>query len=370
MKKVVQFVFSTSVYNIGLQKALQQSDTFNSKYENISIDIEEVMHDFEHDQHFSEYSGLSKISKLIYWIRMNKYLMSKYAELKGSIVNIQFVSVFYVMILPFLKETFDRIVLSFWGSDLLRQSRMILFLLRALVRRADAITFETSDMVNAFRERFGRNYDDRLHIIKFGNYYLDYIDNVTDEDIASFANKYSIDMSKRIVAVGYNRFFQHRHVEAIRSIRNSGIDKEKLFIIIPWTYGPEDSEYKESIESELKDYCDHTFITEHLSNQELATLRKITDVQIIVQTTDALNGTMLEIMYAGGEVIIGAWLKYEELYERGIKMHRVENIKDVGKVLGCVLEEPLDEDKRSHNRGLIKEMFCWKSIAEEWIELY
>ena len=315
------------------------SPSFSEKYENICVSLDEGMREYEQVHNIADYSRLSKFSKLIYWIRINRFLLSKYGYLNGSIVNIQYVSVFYVMLLPFLIKTFDRIILSFWGSDLLRQNRRIQF-------------------------------NDRLHVIRFGNYFLEDIDRAKAADIDEFVRKNNIDKTRKVIAIGYNRYPQHRHIEAIQSIIENNIDADRVFFVIPWTYGPEDDDYKTRIENCLKGNYDHLFLDKHLSDQELVALRKITDVQIIVQTTDALNATMLEIMYSGGEVITGSWLHYKDLYERGVNMWRVDSVSDVGRMLRYVLDEPMIEENRRNNRRLIRELYSWKSVIKDWIDLY
>lgn len=370
MKKVVQFVSVTSVYNIGLQKELLQCPEFTDRFENECINLEDTMRDYEKSLGIGDYSKLSMIRKLFYWIGMNRYLLSKYGYLKKSVVDIQYVSVFYVMLLPFISATFDRIVLSFWGSDLLRQGKLILFLLRMLIRRSSAITFPTSDMADSFREKFGNRYDDRIHVIRFGNYFLDDLDASGDDEVDVFVKKYGIDTSKTVVAVGYNRFCQHRHIEAINSFIENRISCDRVFIIVPWTYGPRDDEYKERVETVLKGNYEYAFLTERLSDPELVALRKITDIQVIVQTTDGLNATMLETMYAGGEVIIGSWLQYKDIYERGINMWKVDNVKDTGAVLARVLDSPMSEEKRKFNKELIRQLYSWKEVIKDWVALY
>lgn len=370
MKKVVQFISFESIYNTGLQKELQHCERFTEKYEIECINLEKTMHEYEIMYGIKEYSGLGKISKFIYWVGMNRYLSKKYVNLKGSILNIQFVSVLYVMMLPFLVNTFDKIILSFWGSDLLRQNRLILFLLRLLINKSDLMTFQTKDMADTFRTIMGNKYDNRIHVVRFGNYYIDGIDNAKDEDVERLINKYCINTMKKVVAVGYSRFREHQHIDAIKSIIENNVDDKEIFIVIPWTYGPDNKDYKDKIEALIKGKYEYIFLTERLPDIELVALRKVIDIQIIVETTDALNGTMLEAMYAGEEVIIGSWLSYEYLYECGINMWKVDNVSSVGEILKKVLHNPMPEDKRLHNREIVKSLYSWNNVINDWAGLY
>ena len=370
MIKVVQFINKQDVYTIGMQKAFEKCDRYTCRYENLCLELKDIMADFERDKGIGEYSGLSKVSKLIYWIRMNRFMFERYGELKGSIVNIQYVSIFYVMLLPFLGRTFSRIVLSFWGSDLLRQNRFILAMLKLLIRKADAISFPTTDIADSFRVKIGRKYDDRIRIVRFGNYFLESIDNASDNDITSFVQKYGIDRGRKIVVLGYNRSREHHHAGAIQSIVDAGIRRDEVYIIIPWTYGPDDKAYRDEVESLVRDRYDYVFLDNRLTDPELVALRKLTDVIIIVQTTDALNATMLETMYSGGEVVIGAWLQYSDLYARGITMRKTDSVAGTGEVLRHTLDEPIDPEKRSKNIEIIRELYTWNNVINDWVDMY
>lgn len=370
MKRVVQFVIRSGPYTKGLQQALLHCSTFNTHFENECIELESIMKDFGLEHQIGDYSELNIFSKALYWIRMNCYMQMRYDYLKGSIVDIQYVSIFYVMLLPFLVRTFDTIVLSFWGSDLLRQNRFILMLLRLLIRRAGAITFPKTEMVDSFQSKFGSKYNGILHVVRFGNYFLDDIDAVSEQTVMDFTEKNHIDTDKTVVMLGYNRFRQQQHILTIQSIVKAEIDRNEVFFVIPWTYGPIEKGYREEIEELLKDRYEYVFLTDYLADIELASLRKATDILISVLTTDALNATMLETLYANGEVLTGKWLSYQNLYAHGVSMRQVQCIDDVGYELKKALREPLAEEKRKKNRDVIERLYRWDNIIEEWVELY
>lgn len=85
-----------------------------------------------------------------FWVGLNRFLEKEYKDLNGEIVNIQSVSWWYVFVLPFLQKHFKRIVLSFWGSDILRVKRTRIILGKRLFDHADVITFISDDMIKRF----------------------------------------------------------------------------------------------------------------------------------------------------------------------------------------------------------------------------
>ena len=370
MTKVVQFVMDMGVYITGLIQSLEECDSFMNGHENIVLSEKEIMKDYKKLKGVVELSDLGLYRRLEFWIDLNRYLENRYADLKGGIVNIQYVSRFYVCILPFLTKTFSRIILSFWGSDLLQQKKSELLLLGFLVRKSHSITFPTSEMARTFENKMGKRYGDRIRIVRFGNYFMNLIDNVSRKSIDGFINKFGIDNGRKTVVVGYNRCREQQHLKALQSIVDAEVPREDVFIIIPWTYGEADEEYKEQVECIIRGFYDYVFLQERLSDSEVAAFRMISDILIVVEETDALNATMLETMYSNGEVMVGSWLPYGDIYKRGIKMKKVATITEVGNSLIEMLDYGMTATDKLNNKMLIKELYSWSNNINDWITLY
>ena len=370
MTKVVQFVTELGVYITGLKNSLEACSSFMSDHENVLLSEKEIMNAYKEFRGIEELSDIGLCRRLKFWLGLNRYLVKQYTNLKGAVVDVQYVSRFYVYILPFLTKTFSRIVLSFWGSDLLCQNVWDLFLLGFLVRKSHIITVPTSDMAKVLESKMGKKYREKIRVVRFGNYFLNLIDSVTDESIDLFLKKFEIDNSRKTVVVGYNRCKEQQHLSALKSIVDAGIDRKDIFIIIPWTYGDADIEYNEQVECIIRGYYDYVFLRERLNDNEVAALRKISDILIVVEQTDALNATMLETMYSDGEVMVGSWLPYDDIYCRGIKMRKVDAVSEVGgsliEMLNC--EQPAYDKKK--NKELIKELYSWNNNVNDWIALY
>ncbi|MCR5590956.1 MAG: hypothetical protein K6F73_05430 [Lachnospiraceae bacterium] len=372
MKKVVQFIASSSIYNDHLQEELMKCSSFSERYENFCINLDEEMKKYEKLKGISSYSGLGKASKALYWAGMNRFLKKEYGTLKGSIVNIQYVSVFFVMLLPFLNATFSRIVISFWGSDILRQNRIILKILTLLISRADVITLQTPELVKIFGNKMGRKYDSKIRIVRFGNPFLDDIDSMDDAVVSRFTEKYGIDTNRTVVVAGYNRTRGQQHLAVAKSLKQYNVDRIRIFIVIPWTSGPCDDAdaYRKEIEDILKDDYDYLFITEYLSDEELVALRKATDVLIQVQITDSMSASMEESLYAKKEVITGEWLPYKDLYDLGLTMRKAPSADAVGKVLNELLASPMDKEALELNSKIIGSRYRWKDTVYDWVACY
>ncbi|MCR5687794.1 MAG: hypothetical protein K6G58_07235 [Lachnospiraceae bacterium] len=371
MTKVVQFIASSSIYNEHLQEELTKCSSFSDRYENHCINLDEEMKRYDGIRG-RRYEDLGKAGKAMYWLCMNRFLKKEYASYKGSVVNIQYVSVFFVMLLPFLTSTFDRIVLSFWGSDLMRQNAVILKLLSFLIAKADIVTLQTPELVKVFEQKMGNRYTGKVRIVRFGNPFLDDIDGMDDAKVRDFADKYGIDTGRKVVVVGYNRTRGQQHPEVLRSLIENQTDRNKIFLVIPWTSGPcDDPEgYRKELEEILEDKYDYVFLTKYLSDEELVALRKATDILIQVQITDSMSASMEETLYAKGEVITGSWLPYKDLYDLGLTMWQADSAAAVGTVLGEALDSPMSSETLEKNREVIGNRYRWKDAVHDWIALY
>lgn len=368
--KVVQFVSFSSLYNENLQCELNKSERFNEKFELEEINLKNEMSIFERETEIREYMKLSKFNKIVYWIRFNIFLYKKYAYLKGSVVNIQFVNSNYAFILPFIKKVFSKVIISFWGSDLLRQEKKQYFKLRLLSSNTDIISFETPEFARIFKTKIGYKYDAKIKLARFGVSLLPTIDAITDEEIEAFLEKYKINKLKTVVAVGYNRTEAQQHIPVIDSIIKANVDRDKVFLVFPWTYGINDDEYKNAIISKVCDKFDYVFIEEKLPNIEVAALRCATDIMIQVQTTDVMSSSMLETLYAKNEIITGGWLPYQDIYNKGVSVNTVNDTNEVGETLNNILAKKMKNEILEKNKRTIESLYAWNNSIDTWIDLY
>lgn len=371
-KKVVQLCSFDSVYNDNLQKKLVEDNYFNGEFQLTAIILDQKKQEFLKTCKKDNYDDFSIIQKIIFWIRFNKYLAAKYPFDKSKdIVNIQFVDQCFLLLLKYLRNNFKHIVLSYWGSDLLRETPKRVKRLEPLYKMAGFITFETVEMRTAFEKIIGLKYRNKCRLVKFGLSELDVLDKISESDIKSFKRKYHIPDKRKIVVIGYNRIKQQQHLAVVRSLLETKISNEEIYIVFPWTYGVEDVEYKNDIISSLGKKYEYCFLEKRLSDNEVACLRKITNIFVQVQVTDSLSATMLETLYEEKIVITGKWLPYDELYRRGIKMVLVNNPDEVGFNISSIINGDCLTDKElRQNRELVRDISSWESNLKDWISLY
>lgn len=368
MKKLVQLCSFRSLYNDRLQRQLQSDLRFAQEFEIEALYLDEIR-----SKVFSEAISKGKIRELVDGIKLRKYMDQHYKyDGNKDIINIQFVSFVFLWLLPYLRKNYCKIILTFWGSDLLRQSKKRLVLMRPLFDVADYISFETQEMHHIFNQTFYGRYDDKIKIVRWGIDLLDEIDRIAESDIIEFAKKYGIDRKRKVVVIGYNRGETQQHQEVICSLKGEKIAKEDIFLIFPWSYGPSGEEYKESLLEEIGILYDACFIEEFLSDYEVACLRCIGDIMVQVQTTDSLSSSMLETLYSGNMVITGNWLPYGELKNIGIKMEMVNSPSEVGNKIKDIIKRGIqnDADIRKQNKELLRAFSSWDKNIEKWMQMY
>lgn len=369
MQTVVQLMSFASVYNDNLQQNLRDNEAFCLDFSLEAVNFENERKAFENGKAYPFKWNI--IGRFLYWKRFNAYLSrTRHFNRNNTIVNIQFVSHEFVSILPYLKKQFGKIILSFWGSDLLRQKKRHLKLMGVLFDAADVITFETDEMISIFQSRVGGKYNDKIRKANFGSSVMECQSRLTESEIACFAEKYGINRQKKCIVIGYNRNKAHQHLEVVKSLVESEINKEDFFLILPWTYGPEEKEYREPLEKLLRDHFEYVFLEEFLERNEIACLRACTDILFQVQITDSLSATMLETLYGQKEVVTGSWLPYQELIDAGIEMTFIDKVSDAGKALEKIIKTPTLPAKLEKNKEIIWNRYSWEASIGKWLSLY
>ena len=364
MKQIVLFGDKNSIYNIKIKEEVEKKGYI--------VDLIDIYKEVDLIATNKIILGIPIIIKIYKYFLCYK-IISRYKikNKKKQIAHIQYIGMHYLFLLPFFLFRFSKFILAFWGSDLLRQKKWKLRLMKPLFLYASNITFPTSDMKKKFIEII-TGCENKISLVQFGLIILDKMDLVTIKDIKIIKEKFCIPDNKIVLVIGYNRTKEQQHINVIKSLVKIKNINKQLYIIIPWAYGKEEDGSKEIIEKELiKNEFEYYFINKFLTDLEIAAFRKITDILVQVQVTDGLSGSMQEVLYAGKEIITGDWLPYDFLYEKGIKMHKVSGPEDVGSKVEYILNNLHEVNKETKkNAEIISGISKWSSSINRWIELY
>lgn len=295
-------------------------------------------------------------------------------------IHIHFVDVRFLTFCRRILYSNARVVMTYWGSDILRSSDRELTKMIPWIEKAYKINFNDSNSKEVFIRKFTNKYVEKLQIIDFGNSLL----NIIDKEEKSLGKKgtkklFGFPLDKYIIHVGYNGGDAQQHVKILDSLAKlEGEIKERIFIVIPFAYSIGGDYYSAQEYTRIvEEHADKTGIRyvickDYLSGNRLADFRLTADVFIYGQTTDAMSATIVETVYAGGKIIKPVWLDYSELEEIGIDLCEYNDFCEIPEKLINVLNDFDDKDNNSaeDDKRAITSIKSWDFLAPKWRSMY
>ncbi len=296
-------------------------------------------------------------------ISFNKLNGNKY-----DLVNIHFVTWELYFAINKLKRVSSFLMLSPWGSDVYRIGSSFAFKIVNSV-------FKKTDFVSAPKIKFREDIKNKFAVpeskfieLGFGSSIIDEI--LRSKDLTKEEAKRVFNINgKYVITCGYNGSEKQNHAEiinAIYSIKNK--IKEHIVLIIPMTYGA-NSAYINKIRLLLdKLGFDYLLITEFLSDQEVTTLRKCSDIFIHAQPTDAFSASVQEYLLTDTIVINGKWTRYPDLEKYGVPYYIFNSFEELGSVIIHAYDDfyyPINSELRKviENQG-------WNIQSKKWAQFY
>lgn len=306
-----------------------------------------------------------------------KTIYARYLRLKTIIntgpydlINMQFVyyaDLLDVIILKYLMRS--KLILSYWGSDLLRVKDNELIDKGRYIKHADFITFDNMDLEIKFKSMYKWKKRIPSRVAMFGLPILNMIDESRKNGaIENIRRKWGISQNKIVIAIGYNGIPEQQHKKVLHAI--SKLDeqyKEKIILILQMSYGGSRGYRKSVINTVKKTGFNYIDIQSFLSNEEVAELRIITDIFINAQTTDAFSGSVCEYMFADTVLINAKWLRYREFNKYDFEYLEFKNFNEIHLLIKQAMEQKIDISK---NRELVWKLRSWECCAPIWKWIY
>ena len=236
-----------------------------------------------------------------------------------------------------LRRMSDNLVITPWGSDILRRDKKYLKHLSCLYENADYIATATKTPLG----------EKIIKDLKIDPNKL--VGNFFGSDVVDFAIKHGESISQEdakqrfgltgryVITCGYNKREAQRHKAIIAAIDEKRTQlPDNLTLLFPMTYGVYTrDEYVEECKQECEDRnISSVFITDFLSVEDLYLLRKATDMFVHVQTTDASSGSVQEYVLCKKKIVHGSWIKYEELEAfKPLFYFPVDSLETLGEVI-------------------------------------
>lgn len=297
-------------------------------------------------------------------IKSVKNLFSLIKSKPYNYIHIQFVTNHELLRAKIASSRKTKCYASFWGSDLLRQTKKYLKKEEKYLRNYELISADGYTLQNAYKNIYPK-LNVKFEMIPYGVSLIQYIDKYS-KDVGSCKSYFGFPKNKKIVAIGYNAIKQQQHdkvMDALIKIEN----KEKYFLVFQMSYGfNDDKNYIPNLVKIIDNSgFEYKIIKDFLSMEDLAKFRIATDVFINAQTTDAFANSFIENVYAKSIMINAKWLHYPELDEFPLYVNEFSVFNEIP----SLLEKKIDNDKLEWNKKCVENR-TWEECCKKWAEAY
>lgn len=316
--------------------------------------------------------GIGVVRTWFYIQSLSLYIRKKYDPQN---IHGHFASPLCLCLLSALKNRHNTVIISYWGSDILRALPQTLLFSKLWLGKIDKITFDAIQMKKAFEGFFSSKYEKRISILRFG---VNGFDSLKDMEFESSLYKkiYGIDDDKIVITIGYNGRREQQHEKVIMAIDTLSVEEQrKMFVLVPMTYGVRDDGYIQEVENSLRSLkiSGYMIFKDFMDDSKVAKLRCVTDIFIHAQTTDAFSSSVQEFLYAKKIVLNPTWIPYDEHEEKGLFYFKYDSFETLHKEIRrcvCYLESGELNSKLENNHKILNDGTSWEAVAPEWRKLY
>lgn len=317
--------------------------------------------------HIPKFRGLCMQRDII--LSINRFV--NYCINKGVVydsVHIHYLRPELVAVLNGLKKISKSLILSPWGSDVLRVKTYAIHNLRKLAKAADIITAPLGSRFESDVKKILNISDEKLYDLGFGLTTVDAMLKFTGLTTEDAKKKLGID-NNYAIAIGYNASRGQHHMDVIRQIlliKNQL--PENYILLLPFSYGG-DAEYMVLVENLLKNHqLNYKLFKSYMSNEEVVYLRYATDLFIHAQDTDADSGTIREYLLSRKKIINPTWISYPHHEKYGSPFYAYSKFEELSNTIlnalkaeNSIISSLLVEDIKGCS---------WAVKAREWVKLY
>ena len=290
---------------------------------------------------------------------------------KYDIVNIHFASPALLRIMPWLAKATRNIVISPWGSDVLRlNDEKAIHRMQIIYSYASYVTCRPNSQLGMTAIDKFKFDPKKMCSVRFGLDYVDFIEETAPDKTVNDSKARFCLTGKYVITCGYSTSPSHRHdaiIDAIYSIREEL--PSNLVLLFPFTYGWANQQYVQSIKDRCRSLAlDAVFVEEYLNMEDLYTLRMATDIFVHVQTSDAGSSCVMQYILSRKKIVHGSWMKYDELEQyQPLFYFPVNRMEDLGSVIlkayrSDGIEIPEEVIAAIMNRSWNKEIKKWNNL--------
>ena len=284
-----------------------------------------------------------------------------------SFVNVHYISIENAFCYRVYRRVSDKLLLTPYGSDIMRAPGYVLKMLRGLFNSADYVCDSVSQLSLVVKNIYNIP-DTKLVNLTFGSSVIDELDR---SSMTKSEAKCILGINGLIaITVGYNASRNQNHIHVIEQIgRIPDSIKSSVVILLPLTY-PSNKDYISLLKSKLKDQnLEYIVFDRFLSMQEMIIIRLASDIFINAQITDASSASVKEYLLADNVLLNASWLDYPLLRNNGVPFVVFNAYEELCDLI-CQILESKDEYKlqKTSRDFLLQE--GWKKRIKEWAEFF
>ncbi|MHB9006941.1 MAG: glycosyltransferase family protein [Limisphaerales bacterium] len=270
-----------------------------------------------------------------------------------------------------------KVLCSFWGSDLMRTFGRYEYLHQSrALDRADAITLHSPEMREILLSKFGRHLGAKVNFahVSIHETFYQLIDQVRQQPApaAALRQELGVPENRWLVVVGHNGSPANNHLPTIAALAELPVTAKAAAVwVFPMTYNDESGHTRAVESAALSAGLDFRIFTRYLDWPALAAFRCATDLLIHLPVSDALSGTVLEVLYAGGSVLTGSWLPYSPYRRAQLPLQTVDDFSELpGRLAGLWPRREALRAEAEASRPRIREHFFPAATVPAWVRLY
>ncbi len=261
--------------------------------------------------------------------------------------------------------------ITIWGSEILRASNEELLKKTIGFEKCRHIK-STENILEAVSERYLGRFDEKCHSVYWGNNDFETINSLPSEAIQKIKEDvFGIKDDEIVITCGYNGTSAQNHIRILNMIETIPQKyKDKIHLIIPMTYGADNSYINDVKAAALKSGYVFDVLEHYLSKEENATLRVITDIAINMQQTDGFSGSLQGHLYCKNILVIADWLDYPALDKKGVYYIKTsfDSMKDI--IINILSDLPKYKSMCVGNTEKMRQITSWSVVKKQWADSY
>ncbi len=299
--------------------------------------------------------------------------------LKKTKGRFDFYHIFYVreeqrILSSQIRRVAPKLFLTIYGSDIniknfVKNRFKKLFLFADLI-----IATNQSILDKVAKENIQYKINNKTRVLMLPQIRFSQYENFTFEDKKSAKEKLGYEKYNKVIIIGTSAAEYEQHFEIINEL--SKIEKSNILFVFPLTYGAGNFvEYRLRVKKYLEEKVkqnDYIILLNYLNEEELADLRKASDILINLRKNDQLVASMFESFLVGTDVITGSWLPYQIFDEIGISYFKIKSISELVAILKEMIKFDITKRKKYflRNRNMIQAKYPIDKNLSEWLSIY